>query len=71
MDYGLAIQGLLQQSDRARHADAAQNSDGGQDSESEQNVSAETCMVERRVEHDAEWHRHDEEGTFFSLTWRH
>jgi hypothetical protein len=63
MDYGLAIQGLLQQSKRG------QNSDGRQDPEGEQDVSAETSEVEQEVEieqeveHDAEWHRHDEEGT--------
>jgi Domain of unknown function (DUF222) len=69
MDYGLAIQGLLQRSDHARYADPAQNSDGGQDPEGEQNVSAETCECGRAIGHDAEWHRHDEEGTFFYMTW--
>ena len=69
MDYGLAIQGLLQRSDPARYADPAQNSDGGQDPEGEQNVSAETCECGQAIGHNAEWHRHDEEGTFFYMTW--
>jgi hypothetical protein len=65
MDYGLAIDGLLQQADRARHANPAPNSGGGQDPEDAHNVSAETSDVEQDIEHDAEWHRHDEEGTFY------
>jgi hypothetical protein len=39
MDYGLAIQGLLQQSKRGKHPD------GGQKPEGEQDVSAETCEM--------------------------
>lgn len=64
MDYGLAIQVLLQQAERAQHAEPAQNSDGGRHQESEQDVSAETSHVEheRDIEHDAEWRRRDEEG---------
>jgi len=30
-----------------------------------QNVSAETSDLEQEIEHDAEWHRCDEEGSFF------
>jgi hypothetical protein len=59
MDYGLAIEGLLQQADRARHTHP------GQHPKDAQNVSAETSDVEPDIEHDAEWHRHDEEGTFY------
>jgi hypothetical protein len=64
MDYGLAIQGLLQQADPSRYADPAQNSDGGREPMDEQDVSAETSDLEQEIEHDVEWHRHDEEGTF-------
>jgi hypothetical protein len=59
MDDGLAIEGLLQQADRARHAHP------GQHPKDAQNVSAETSDVETDIEHDAEWRRHDEEGTFY------
>jgi len=36
-----------------------------QDTRCRQNVSAETSEVEQDLEHDAEWHRQDEEGTFY------
>jgi len=60
MDYGLAIQGLLQQSEH-----------GAQGPGVEQNVSAETCEDALEKEHDAEWHRRDEEGTSSCQTWAH
>jgi len=59
MDYGLAIQGLLQQADPSLFADPSQCAD------STQNVPAETSDLEQEIEHDAEWHRCDEEGSFF------
>jgi hypothetical protein len=65
MDYGLAIQVLLQQANRGRRAETAQNSEGGQDPECGPHVSAETREADQDPEHDAEWHRHDEEGTFY------
>jgi len=73
MDYGLAIQGLLQLSDRARRAASA--GDAEQDRTCQQSVSAETSAAETSAtgpsqaeqdpEHDAEWHWHNEEGTFY------
>jgi hypothetical protein len=59
MDYGLAIQGLLQQADPSLFADPSQYADPPQD------VSAETSDLEQEIEHDAAWHRCDEEGSFF------
>jgi hypothetical protein len=82
MDYGLAIQGLLQLSERARragpatdtgptgNAHSAQNPDTEQNRTCRQNVSAETSgagtsEAEQDPKHDAQWRRHDEEGTFY------
>jgi hypothetical protein len=59
MDYGLAIQGLLQQADPSLFADRSHYAD------SLQNVPAETSGREQEIEHDAEWHRCNEEGSFF------
>jgi len=59
MDYGLAIQGLLQQADPSLFADFSQHAD------STQNVPAETSDLEQETELDAERHRCDEEGSFF------
>jgi hypothetical protein len=50
---GLANQGLLQQADPSLFADSPQN------------VPAETSGREQEIEHDAEWHRCNEEGSFF------
>jgi Domain of unknown function (DUF222) len=56
MDYGLAIQVLFQQADRAQQAD---------DSTDGPDVSAETSDADHDHDHDAEWRRHDEEGTSY------
>lgn len=74
MDYGLAIQGLLQLSERPRRADSEAATglaaDAEQDRACQQNVSAETseggmAEAEQDPEEDAEWRRHVEEGTFY------
>lgn len=59
MDYGLAIQGLLQQADPSLFANRSHYAD------SPQNVPAETSGRQQKIEHDAEWHRCNEEGSFF------
>jgi hypothetical protein len=72
MDYGLAIQVLFQQADRTKHADRVQRTD---DSTDGRDVSAETSDAdhdlerehEREDEHDAEWRRHDAEGTSYLM----
>jgi hypothetical protein len=72
MDYGLAIQVLFQQADRAKQTDRAQQAD---DSTDGPDVSAETSDANQDHdhehaqdrEHDAEWRRHDEEGTSYLM----
>jgi hypothetical protein len=72
MDYGLAIQVLFQQADRAKQTDRAQRAD---DSTDGPDVSAETSDADQDPdqdqdhdrEHDAEWRRHDEEGTSYLM----
>jgi hypothetical protein len=59
MDYGLAIQGLLQQANPSLFADPSQHADSAQD------VPAETSDLEEGLKHDAEWHQCYEEGSFF------
>jgi len=59
MDYGLAIQGLLQQADPWLFANPSQYN------RFSAKLPAETSGREQEIEHDAEWHRCNEEGSFF------